>query len=383
MKPTLKNDHGIAMVINIILMAVLLSITGAGLLFSALNLKSASNLKTGIGALHVADAGVQHALAVIPEGTTFAYGAGSTVVSTTAFPTSSSGYSYVITATNNPATSPTTFTAILASEGNGPNSSKKKVEAYIGRSSVFTPPGAVYMPGQAQYIETNFGGSSFAISGRDSNPGEAEGSGSASPVPGIATTDSSVTNEISSGGGTLDSSQYGQVRGEGSDPSVDTSSRILDVNQIADDILALGIEGVTKQTLNGGLYSSGQWGTSLLPKITYLTNANVQLTGTLTGYGVLIVNGKLTTRGNFNFYGLVIARGDVDFNGSGQASDAATIWGALLIKRNDSSDPDQELRISGSGKVFFSSQTLAKVMANWGSAIPTPPKLIAWHEVMQ
>src|SRR3990167_7893730 len=105
MKTMLKNNQGIAMVVVIVMMVILLSITGASLLLSGLNLKTASNLRTGGGAIHVADAGVQHALGVIPSGTNFTYGAGANVVPTTVFPDATSGYSYVVTATNNPSTS--------------------------------------------------------------------------------------------------------------------------------------------------------------------------------------------------------------------------------------------------------------------------------------
>src|SRR3989304_5797901 len=71
MKTMLKSNQGIAMVVVLAVIVILLSITGASLLLSGLNLKTASNLRTGGGAIHVADAGVQHALGVIPSGTIF------------------------------------------------------------------------------------------------------------------------------------------------------------------------------------------------------------------------------------------------------------------------------------------------------------------------
>lgn len=383
MNTTVRNDQGIALVVVIMMMAILLTISSAALLFSGLNLKTASNLKTGGAALHVADAGIQHALAIIPAGTNFTYGAGpAPVVFTTVFPTATSGYSYVVTATNNPSTSATTSTAILTSEANGPNNSKKKIKAYIGRSSVWTPPGAIYIPGQAQYIETRFNGNSFQISGRDSNPGQAEGSGSANPVPGIATSTSGVTDEISGGSGSLASTQYGQVIGQGSSPSVVTSSTAIDVNQLAIDLINAGVEGVDRQTLSSGSYTSGQWGTSLLPKITHITGeATTTIGGTLAGWGVLIVDGNLTVRGTCTFNGLVIVRGDADINGAG--GEGATIWGALLIKESTSTDVGDELTVGGNAKVYYSSQTINTALSHWGNAFPKPAKLIAWHEVMQ
>lgn len=378
MKVRIKSNQGIAMVVVIAMMLILLSISGAALLLSGLNLKTASNLKTGGGAIHVADAGVQHGLAVIPSGTTFSYTTETTLLNSYSF---GSGYSYTVTAINDSASSGGNTRAIVTSVATGPNNSQRKVKAYVGRSSsAWVPPGAIYMPGEAAYIETRFNGSTFVISGNDTNPGGS--AGSASPVSGIATNDTTTTTEISGASGSLSSSQYGRVTGQGSSPSVVTSSTIINVEQLAVDLLALGVEGVDKQTLSGGTYSSGEWGTSTLPKITHITS-DVTVTGTLTGYGVIIVDGKLTTKGNFTLSGLVIVRGDADLSGSGNESDTATVWGAVLIKASTTSDGGYELEMGGAGKIYYSSQTLSVVTTNWGNAFPKAAKLTAWHEVLQ
>src|SRR5574341_1046212 len=258
-----KNNRGIALAIVIMIMAVLLSITGASLLFSSLNIKTASNLKAGAGAIHAADAGIQHALALIPDGANFTYGSGATLVPLRPFPTSMSGYSYVVTAKNNPSSSASTSTATLTSVATGPNGSKRVVEAYIGRSTgSWAPPGTIYLPGQPANVEATFNGNSFLISGNDTNPGQAVGSGSAGPIVGIATTDSNTTTGITGPSGSLGSNQYSQVTGQGGNPSVVTLSSSLDVNQLANNLLALGVEGVDKQTWDPGTYKAVDMGTS-------------------------------------------------------------------------------------------------------------------------
>jgi hypothetical protein len=369
------------MVVVIAMMVILLSITGAALLFSGLNLKTASNVRTGGGAIHAADAGVQHGLALIPSGTTFSYGTETTLLSSYSF---GSGYTYTVTAINDSASSGGNTRAIVTSVASGPNNSKRKIKAYIGRSSTWIPPGTIYIPGQPENILTTFNGSSFQISGSDTNPGGALGSGSSSPVPGIATTASGTTTEITGASGSLSSSQYGQVTGQGSAPSVATSSTIINVYQLAADLIALGVEGVDKQTLANGTYSSGEWGTSSLPKITHITG-DATLTGSLAGYGVIIVDGNLTFRGQVGFKGLVIARGnEADIAGSGSASDTATVWGAVLVKEVTSSETLR--RFGGAAKTYYSSQALAVVTNKWGSpfnSLPKAAKLLAWHEVMQ
>src|SRR6266705_329419 len=71
MKAIFRNQCGFSLVVVIIVLALLLWVTGAGLFFSSLNLKSTNNLKGGTSAMQAADAGIQHALALIPAGGDF------------------------------------------------------------------------------------------------------------------------------------------------------------------------------------------------------------------------------------------------------------------------------------------------------------------------
>src|SRR5205823_5889371 len=400
-KTILRNELGLTLAIVLMMMVVLLSITGAGLLFSSLNVKASANLKGGTVALQAADAGIQHALAAIPAGGDFdsfwtgtglanfpcknSSGTTGTCNGTTYKPTLTgliNGYSYTAvvendtTVVNETATNDINKTVILTSTATSPSGSNRKVKAYIGRFP-WIPPGAIYLPGNPNYIDTRFNGNSFGISGRDSNPGQAEGSGSASPIAGIATTYSGTTTEIV--GGSLTSTQYGQVTGQGSNPSVSTSSTILDVYQLAQNLIALGVEGVDKQTLGHGNYSSGPWGTSLSPMITHITG-NATLTGSLTGWGVIIVDGDMTLKGSFTFNGLVICLGDADINGG--AGDTAKVYGSVLIRESTSNDSSDELRMGDNGSIRYSSQALQTVTDKWPNAFFTNAKIVAWNEMM-
>ncbi len=404
---TLSAERGIALVVVIAMMVILLSITGAALLFSGLSLKSAANLKTGSGAIHVADASIQHALAIIPVGTDFdtllaggvtefpcknQSGTTGTCDGTNFKPTltgSLSGYTYTVVAENDVTVSGETATndvnhvVILTSTATGSNGATRKIKAYIGRSTVYIPPGPVYLPGSSQFIDTRFTGTSFEINGNDTIPGQSPGSGSASPIPGITTSTTSLTTAISGAGGTLDSSQYAEVNGLGGSPSVNTTSSLyqFDVNQLAQDIISAGIEGVTMQTLSTPNNTSGVWGTELAPKITHLTANNAQLGGTLTGYGVLIADANLAVRGSFSFKGIIIVLGEADFKGSGDAG-TATLWGGLFVRESTSSDVGKEFEIGGAAKIYYSSQTLSVINNNWGNNLPKAAKLTAWHELM-
>lgn len=395
----LKTERGVALLVVIMVMVILLAATGAGVLFSGLDHKSATNLKTGNMALQIADAGIQHGLAIIPNGLEFdnlltgsvsGFTCAGTCNGASIKPTLSgslSGYSYSVVAENDTSLLGETATddenriVTLTSTATGPDNSVRKVKAYVGRSSsAWAPPGTIYIPGQAAYIETKFTGTSFQISGNDTNVGGAAGSGSASAIPGITTSDSATKTEISGASGSLASNQYAEVTGEGTSPSVATQSTLLDVEQLALDLDALGVEGIDKQTLSSGTYTNEEWGTSTVPKITRITG-NATLQGSTTGYGVLIVDGNFSTKQSFTWKGLVIVRGNADIHGT-SSTDGATIWGAVLIKESTSSDTGEEVAIAGPTKIYYSSETLNVVNSRWGSAFPKAPRLIAWQEIL-
>ncbi len=54
----LENEHGITLIVVLMVMAILLSVIGAGLLFSGINTKVAMNYRTGSKAFNAADIGI-------------------------------------------------------------------------------------------------------------------------------------------------------------------------------------------------------------------------------------------------------------------------------------------------------------------------------------
>jgi len=66
-KTILNNDHGMALAVLTMLIAILASMTGAALLFSRIDLMISGNYRTGTGALYAADAGVGVAISQIQD----------------------------------------------------------------------------------------------------------------------------------------------------------------------------------------------------------------------------------------------------------------------------------------------------------------------------
>ena len=380
MKTILRNERGFTLAIVLMMMVVLLSITGAALLFSSLNVKASANLKGGTAALQAADAGIQHALAATPAGGDFdsfwtgtglanfpcknSSGTTGTCNGTTYKPTltgSINSYSYTVvvendtTVVNETATNDINKIVIFTSTATSPSGSNRKVKAYIGRST-WTPPGTVYLPGASTNISEQFNGNGFLVSGKDTNQWGAVGSGSASPILGIATSVPASTTEVTS---TLGSSKYSLVTGLGSNPSVNTATT-LDVAQLATDLIN---SNVSVLNLQADDYSTLDFGTSATnPKIVHIQGDSHVKCGsgnhpTAVGYGVLIVDGNLTTTGLFRWDGIVIVRGtSVSISGGG--SGGSTIWGTLLAKQ-----PASSSSMASSKVVFVSSAAIRRVAA--------------------
>lgn len=184
--------------------------------------------------------------------------------------------------------------------------------------------------------------------------------------PALAT---EIANNTTSDGG-LASNQMGNVIGAGSVPSVATISPLSQtVSEMADAYLAL-----SHTNLPAGNYSGNDdWGTSGSPRITRVTG-NAQISGTIEGYGVLVVDGALDISGNFTFHGLVIARGDIQVQITGNAG----IFGSLLVGESASPDAGYELDVRGNATIRFDSCALSSA-DNW---VPLPKKarLLAWQE---
>lgn len=364
----MKSEKGLALLLVVMVTALLFPLIFSGVRSSGLNLQVAANLKVGDVTLQVADTGIHHALAVIPSGGNFTYTSTTTIVPISGsgtFPHPNpalSGYSYSVTAINTNGGAQ----AILTSTATGPNSAQKVVTAYITRGGGYNV-GAVGLTGSlAAATETSFSGNSFDINGNDQ-------CGVASAVPGIAVTDvalqTEITNNTTSDGG-LETNQMNLITGAGGSPSVvvvpPTSQT---VSQLADAYLAL-----THTVLTGGNFSgNSSWGTSATPRITRI-NGNATISGSIDGYGVLIVDGALSISGNFTFNGLVIARGDIQVLITGNAG----VNGSMMLGESITYDPQVELDVRGNAHIRYNSCNL-----NWANSqvsLPRKAILIAWHE---
>jgi len=402
-----RDSQGLALFMVIFVMAFFLLFITGSLVFSQLELKKTNNTRLVTQALEVADAGLQHALAVIGSGYEFdsqlnCITPPCTVISQTQFP-SNFGFSYTVTAKNDDtdiqnggsATNDTNRMIILNSISSGPNGTTKEAQAYVKRSLVsFLPPGAVYLPAGSATITFDTG-SGFFISGNDTGYNGSPASSPAASTIGAATVHNAVRDAFKTA---LGSSRYSLAQGAGYSsgatitPSVTTTTTVFDVNQIA---LNFYNYGGTVKYLNG-LHTSAAscsstnpciLGTDAAPQITYIresTDKHIHLDGYVTGSGVLVTEGKAHIYGDFNFHGVIVSVSLGVTGGSGNGLDDldpfsmrnnAKLFGGLLI--GPASD-SQKFDMRNNAKIYYSSQAMAMVNSLCGTCVPQPPRVFAW-----
>lgn len=409
---TLRRSEGLTLFMVIFVMAFFLLFVTGSLVFSQLELKKANNLKLATQAVEVADAGLQHALASIPWVWNFSAQLSCatppcTLASNSSFP-SGSGFSYTVTAQNDlsdsgGAGSDTNNIIVLASQSSGPNSTTKIVQAYVRRSSSpFTPPAALYINGasatpQADSSDSAANGffdrnDNIRIIGNDTNMDNT--AGPTSSLWGVATTKNSVTTSLV----TEYTSQYStgftgiqlhDILGIGAEPSIATAGDILDLDKTAGNFVNQSntvkyLYGLRTDSTSCPSTTPCQLGTSLAPQITYIKETYdtdmSSLKGYVTGYGVLVLEGRPIIGENFKFYGLIVHK---RANGSSYVSfeDDALVYGAILLgafDENDGKGPKVRFGVKDRVRIFYSSQALAPVDNNWASLLPKPPRIFAW-----
>ena len=399
----IKDNQGLALFMAIVMMTIFLFFLSASLYLTRVDTKITSNLKLATQALEVADAGLQHALALIPTGYDFDKelncDPSCPLVPKTAFP-SGSAFSYTVTVRNDPddgggATNDTDELFILASTAEGPAGTLKTVEAYVRRSLIpFTSPAAVYVnansavPANDYFLDPN---GIFFLDGNDWGAGEnildwTDDPVGPDPAPkfAIATTSAAVTAGLQADHDP--NSHY--LWGAGGDPSLGTTTDLINVDQVADKFINHG----NTVTLNGMITDTScsspcqpcpisapcSLGTKDNPQITYIKDpvgTSSVLRGHVIGHGVLVVEGRTTIGGNFRFNGLVIHK-RTDSSHYISLENSAWIYGSVLVGADINGEA--KFAVKDYVQLFYSSQALSMVQTNFGSIIPGPARVFAW-----
>jgi len=271
--------------------------------------------------------------------------------------------------------------------GFGARDSKKNLEVVVDKYTLDYPVKAtVTLPnGSANPITFNLGGSNVtSTSGADAS------TNGAPPIAAYAVnaTDYNTTNNV------IDGCLPDGTNCGGSGPNVypadpltltgANSPSFLQSVQTARDFM-YGTEGMMNSAINQGRYfSSGAAALASTPGIgatspdgvfTFVDGDFVLGPGNPTGQGTLIVTGKLTLNGNFNFNGviMVLGSGEVYRSGGGHGN----IYGALFVAKfartgaaNDAfGAPVFDTSGGGTSNIQYNSDTIDRAKSVGGHAI--------------
>ncbi len=382
------NEKGMVLSVALMLLVILTVIGSAAVVVTRMDIKIAGNFKTGTKVLYLAEAGAEFARDAMNQGKdldgnnmdeetqVFNTANGVNWDSSGVLNSLYAGSSGSVTIVEDPTNSNFAVITSTATFGGASNT----VEIVVAKGKL-DPPGAIYLPGTAAQVETKFLGDIFTISGYDT---KLDGTlGACAVKPGIATNDAALTTEITDAdllNGGLAASQFDNVIGEGGPPSVITTSAFYDVRAVINDLLAYQHNhfpgGNSNQFLNG------TWGTDAAPEVTYIA-ATAEITGSVTGSGVLIVDGtlKMMTGSSLNFHGLVIVLDEI----STQLGSTVDILGMLWVDRSTTLPADKAVELDPIvGTIKLSCEALEMVNDNFGRAFASTSAImpiISWREV--
>lgn len=230
-------------------------------------------------------------------------------------------------------------------------------------------PAALYLSTAALAIGTSGIKGNITVSGFDHNVDPAKG-GKYPPidtsqhapniVPGILVDNASDISKI---GSVLGGSN--QIDGLGI-PSILADNQNVDWEAMSNEI-AFSAD----RTLESDSISNKEtFGTRDKPQITLL-NGNVKLLGGMSGAGILVINGDLTIRANFEFEGIIIAYKNSEINL--ELNGGATLLGSLIV-----SGSTINMDVSAGGfKALYCKQALDNAKLNLKSS---RFKILSWWE---
>lgn len=233
-------------------------------------------------------------------------------------------------------------------------------------------------------------GSKFHISGLDTDPGGMLGEGGESATYGIRATNAATAQAFLDN---VDASQLTGITGDSEGVAMGTSSVITGPSGVNLNELYAEIKEYVANDMPGAAYLDGDHafvGNEVLGDpyhpVVYHINGDLDLGGTITGYGVLLVEGNISVaHGTPRWEGLIYATG-VNASGLGGSTEfkgTVDIYGALILRTQnfveceeddvdctpleDDGSNTLDFSINGDVNILYSSMALNRIRDNFAS----------------
>lgn len=215
---------------------------------------------------------------------------------------------------------------------------------------------ALYVSANSMNLNLN---GNVDINGNDINMDGSSGSGS--PKPGIGVDTPADSEYIVKN---VKPKITKSIKGSGGTPSVSTVNDTTNWQSLTQNIIF-----AADNTLPGGTYTSGDFGTLTQPQITYV-NGDVNLEGTMSGYGIMVINGDLTLTGTFDFYGIIILYGNSTI--TTDVIGTFSVYGGTILVGSS-----VDIKATGTSQLYYSSQAINNAKVNLKSSRFT---IVSWWE---
>ena len=363
------DQHGTALVAALGVAIMLLPVGAFVMLQAHTDMAIERNLRHALETFYAAEAGLEHAVAEIPPGVSFddllvgpdqvaGTGDDGRFPFRTApgpfFPQPPLRYEVEVMRVR-----PDLLRVV--SRGGGVNDSASTLEALVARSPAAFTPAAVYLETDPRRVVV---GDDFWLSGWDHRleGGVPQRIGSAAELPALTSPDADGVRVLRERLAVVGD----HVAGTGTAPSISAASRLgLDayVTRMATDPAAV------RPTLTAD--GSGCLGTPDQPQLTVL-DGDVQLSGRLTGAGVLVIRGGLHVTGTLEFAGLMVVAGVVVFDPAGAVTVTGALWRAASL--------DDRTELQGRGAIRYGSEALAAFDRLQPGRLPHAATVVGWQE---
>lgn len=269
--------------------------------------------------------------------------------------------------------------------GLGPGNSRKNMEIVVARYTLDYPVNAVVtLPnGSCDPMAFALGGSNVtSTSGAD-----ASGSGGTLPAYAVSNCDYNTTNNVIDGCDADGSNCGNGPNVTPGDPSVLVNGNTPSFLQSVENarLFMYGPEGMMNSAINQGRYftsgadainsAAGLGASNPDGVLTFVDGDLVLGPGNPTGQGTLIVTGKLTLDGNFNFNGviMVLGQGNVLRSGGGHGNIYGAMFVAKFAKTGLNTDvfqaPTFDTSGGGTSNIQYSSDAVDMAKAVGGHAV--------------
>jgi hypothetical protein len=217
-------------------------------------------------------------------------------------------------------------------------------------------------PKAAIYCETDqfaFNGTAFLISGKDWDPATGDSIPGAPEMPGIETTMNPSTIAAE-----LRNNQVNNVEGQGTEPAIRSAPYDYDLEAMLE--LYKDMADITHSGGTIGMSNAPYWGNLDDYHIVSVTD-DLHISGSVTGGGLLLLEGDFSVSGSFTWYGMIINLGRINYTGGGNE---VHIYGTVMTTGGINTNV-----FSGNADFLYSSLAIAKL------AKFNPYRVSAWTEL--